>query len=202
MAQGFHWLPFEDFLTQFSRKFKPSTIFAPVGYSRPIVMNENLRKDISLMETICNSHILSDRYDPKFAVYEEYFAEFYNTILPYFEFDRTILENMYEELPFERYFSDITFFKFSELNNWTLFTFQQYVFSISAYNIFVEKNTEMLRSGIIKDPLVKLLKHVLEIEGKADLADSEDLTSENDAELLKSVAFHALCRYFVYLLRN
>ena len=165
-------------------------------------MNETLKKDASLMETICNSAILFDSYDAKFAVYEEYFSAFYTTILPYFEFDRNILENFYEDLPFDKYFSDITFLKFSELNKWNLFTFQQYVFSISAYNVFLEKNKDKLEQGLCKDPLVKLLKQILKVEEKSDWVDSENLTSENDAEILKSVDFHALCRYFVYLLRN
>ena len=165
-------------------------------------MDECLRKDVKLVETILNTDILHDHYDPKFTVYQKYLHEFETAIGQYCEFDKSNIDNFYQDLPFHEYFSNRNFWKISELKCWTLFTLQQYLFSISVYNIFLEENAEKLRQGVCKDPLVEMLNKILEVEGKAELVNSRNLTSENDAKVLASVPFQIIISYFVHLLSN
>ena len=201
VAQGFHWFDFDNFLNQFVKYFPSNTIFAPIGYSRPHVMNREFLLDENF-KIICNKEMVLEEYDEKFEQFEKYMNEFYDFILPYFDFDRRVLENYYVDLPFEDYFANREFQKFSEVQQSDWFKFQQYIFSISAYRVCVEKNETEIAEGTFNDPLVKLLRFVLETEGRLNETNSADFTSPEDADILKSIKFDIIWNFFVYILSN
>ena len=202
IAQGFHWLDFDKFVSMLTENLPSNTIFAPIGYSRPHVMNKEFLLDESLKECLCNPDIVLSEYDEKFTTYEKIINSLFEFLLPYFDFNRRVLEKFYQDLPFEDYFESREFKMFPEILETDWYRFQQFIFSISAYRICLEKNEDEIAAGTFDDPLVKLLRFVLETEGKLDLTNSSDFTSAEDAEVLKTIKFDILWNFFVHILSN
>ncbi|XP_075256372.1 putative methyltransferase DDB_G0268948 [Convolutriloba macropyga] len=202
IAQGIHWFDFNRFLVNFQKSLPNNTVFTPIGYCLPHVMNGGTLLDEKMTDNICNKELLREDYDPKFEQFEKFVVDYYNDMMPYFEYDLAIIENCYRDLPFEKYFVHRDFKKISEIQNFDWFKFQQLIFSTSPYRVCRVKNESEISIGIFVDPLVKLLKKVLEVEERLNETNSDDFTSTEDAEILKSIKFDLIIDYFVYILTN